>query len=231
MNRWPLHQSAILALLWAGSAQAADAVHPEVVELFQSQGCSTCPPADANVMALADRPDILTLSFAVTYWDQLGWKDTFASPVFTARQWDYAHGLGHSGVFTPQVVVNGRRDGVGTDAAQLRALLVAGDRGAGGPALVVRGGRVMVGAGKAPVGGADVWLTRYDPRIVMVPIQRGENAGRTLPHRNVVRALVRLGRWDGAAKAFALPPTSPGLLNAILVQAGRGGPILAAARG
>jgi hypothetical protein len=231
MNRWPLHLSAVLAMAWSGSAWTTDAVHPEVVELFQSQGCSSCPPADANVMALADRPDLLTLSFGVTYWDQLGWKDTFASPVFTARQWDYAHGLGHSGVFTPQVVVNGRRDGDGIDPAKLRALLGAGDRGAGGPTLVARGGKVIVGAGKAPAGGADVWLARYDPRIVMVPIQRGENAGRTLPHRDVVRALIRLGRWDGSAKAFALPPASPGLLNAVLVQAGRGGPILAATRG
>jgi hypothetical protein len=232
MNRLPMHLSAIFAMLWAGSAWAADAVHPEVVELFQSQGCSSCPPADANVMALADRPDILALSFGVTYWDQLGWKDTFASPVFTARQWDYAHGLGHSEVFTPQVVINGRRDGDGINPANLRALLSAGDRGAGGPTVVVRGDRVMIGAGAAPSGGADVWLARYDPRIVMVPIQRGENGGRTLPHRNVVHVLVRLGRWDGAATVFALPPAAgPGLLNAVLVQAGRGGTILAATRG
>src|SRR5580693_943584 len=100
-------------LMPTGAARAADLAHPVVVELFQSQGCSSCPPANANVMAIADRPDVLALSFGVTYWDSLGWKDTFASPKFTARQWDYAHGLGHSNVFTPQVVINGRRDGVG----------------------------------------------------------------------------------------------------------------------
>ncbi|HWA61493.1 MAG TPA: DUF1223 domain-containing protein, partial [Caulobacteraceae bacterium] len=101
------------ALAAAGAASAADAAHPVVVELFQSQGCSSCPPANANLMSIADRPDVLALSFGVTYWDQLGWKDTFASPQFTARQWDYARALRHDNVFTPQVVVNGRRDGVG----------------------------------------------------------------------------------------------------------------------
>ncbi|MGH7022910.1 MAG: DUF1223 domain-containing protein [Caulobacteraceae bacterium] len=229
----PAHAIALaLAALVAGaSARAADAVHPEVVELFQAQGCSSCPPANANLMAVAGRPDILALSFGVTYWDQLGWKDTFAQPAFTARQWDYAHGLKHSDVFTPQVVVNGRRDGVGADPREFKGLIAAGDRGAGGPAVALRAGRAIVGAGAAPAGGADVWLVRYDPRIVMVPIQRGENAGRTLPHRDVVRQLTRLGRWDGHAAAFVLPAGAPGLVNAILVQATRGGPILAATRG
>ena len=86
-----------------------------VVELFQSQGCSSCPPANANVMALSDRPDLLTLSFGVTYWDQLGWKDTFASPRYTERQWDYAHAFHRRQVFTPEVVVNGHADVVGQD--------------------------------------------------------------------------------------------------------------------
>src|SRR5580698_2329765 len=99
--------------VWASAAGAADAAHPTVVELFQSQGCSSCPPANANVMALSDRPDVLALSFQVTYWDNLGWKDTFGSPRYTARQWDYARALRHDNVWTPQVVVNGRADVVG----------------------------------------------------------------------------------------------------------------------
>jgi hypothetical protein len=213
----------------AGAALAADPAHPVVVELFQSQGCSSCPPANANVMAIADRPDVLALSFGVTYWDSLGWKDTFASPRFTARQWDYAHGLGHANVFTPQVVVNGRRDGVGVDRNELRTLIAAGDRGDGGPALTVHGGTLVVSS--APRRVADVWLVRYDPRIVQVPIGRGENNGRTLPHKNVVRELTRLGRWTGAAETLALPPHGdPSLRTAILVQSPGGGPILAAAR-
>jgi hypothetical protein len=90
-----------------------------VVEIFQSQGCSSCPPANANVMALSGRPDILTLSFGVTYWDHLGWKDTFAKPQYTERQWDYARAFHRDQVFTPEVVVNGRADVVGQNREEL----------------------------------------------------------------------------------------------------------------
>ena len=218
------------AIFVAASALAADAAHPVVVELFQSQGCSSCPPANANVSALADRPDVLALSFGVTYWDSLGWKDTFATPQYTARQWDYAHGFHHDNVFTPQVVINGRRDGVGVDKAELRRLLIAGDRGDGGPAVAIRAGAVTVGAAPAR-GSADVWLVRYDPRIVEVPIKRGENGGRTLPHKDIVRQLTRLGRWSGSAATYALPKAAdPILRTAILVQYPGGGAIVAAAR-
>ena len=91
----------LLAAALAAFGTPANAAPLTVVELFQSQGCSSCPPANANVMALADRPDLLTLSFGVTYWDQLGWKDTFASPRYTERQWDYAHAFHRTQVFTP----------------------------------------------------------------------------------------------------------------------------------
>ncbi len=220
-----------LAVLMAGPALAADPAHPTVVELFQSQGCSSCPPANANVSAIATRPDILALSFSVTYWDQLGWKDTFATPAYTARQWDYAHGLHHDNVFTPQVVINGRRDGVGADPGELRGLIAAGDRGDGGPAVTINAASVAIGAGSAPKGGADVWLVRYDPRIIEVPIKRGENGGRTLPHRNIVRQLTHLGRWTGQPQSLALPhDPDPALRTAVLVQSPGGGPILAAAR-
>jgi len=214
------------------SAVAADREHPTVIELFQSQGCSSCPPANANVMALADRPDILSLSFGVTYWDYLGWRDTFAKPQFTDRQRAYARALGHDNVFTPQVVINGRIDGVGVDPRELDGLVRRGDRGAGGPSVTVRDGAVSIGAGPAPAQGADVYLVRYDPRIEQVAIRAGENGGRTLPHRNVVRALTRLGRWDGAALRLTLPTaTDRSLSTAILVQTSGAGPILAAARG
>ena len=226
--------AAAASLLAAGAlssqALAADAAHPTVVELFQSQGCSSCPPANANVIALSARPDILALSFQVTYWDQLGWKDTFGSPQNTARQWDYARGLKHDNVWTPQVVVNGRTDVVGVRKGEIEQAIVRVDRGASGPAVTVSGGRVTI-AGAAPPRPAGVWLVRYDPNIVQVPIRRGENGGLTLPHKNVVRSLTRLGDWSGAAKSYALPPPDvSGLKRAILVQAGPGGPILAAAR-
>jgi hypothetical protein len=220
------------ALALATPAGAADRAHPTVVELFQSQGCSSCPPANANVMALADRGDLLTLSFGVDYWDDLGWKDTFAQPRFTQRQRAYAVSLRHDNVFTPQVVINGRVDGVGADPRELTHLIQAGDRGEGGPSVTLRPGVVEVGAGAAPSVGADIVLVRYDPRIVQVAIRRGENGGKTLPHRNVVRELVRLGRWSGAATRLALPPASdPALATAILIQTSGAGPILAAGRG
>lgn len=210
-------------------ALAADSSHPTVVELFQSQGCSSCPPANANAMALSDRPDLLVLSFGVTYWDQLGWKDTFASPRFTQRQWDYAHALHHTQVWTPQVVVNGRADVVGVRRGELEALIRREDRGGSGPAITVDGDQVRVGAGVAHHGAA-VLLVRYDPNIVQVPIQRGENGGKTLPHKNIVKDLIRLGAWSGAAQTFRLPEGARGLKSALLVQDGPGGPIVAAAR-
>jgi hypothetical protein len=199
-----------------------------VVELFQSQGCSDCPPANANLMALNDRPDLLTLSFGVTYWDQLGWKDTFASPRYTERQWDYAHAFHRSEVFTPEIVVNGRADVVGRDRSELEAL-IRRQANISGPEIRIDNGSVTVNAG-AP-GEAQVWLVRFDPRIEQVPIARGENGGLTLPHRNVVKELVKLGDWTGKSASYPIPRASqPGLREAILVQAGSGGAILSAAR-
>src|SRR5437868_8543772 len=100
----------------------ASAERPVVVEEFQSQGCSSCPPANANVNALAERPEVLALSYAVTYWDQLGWKDTFDQPAFTQRQWDYAHRAERPNVATPQVIVNGGPAITGGDLGELERL-------------------------------------------------------------------------------------------------------------
>ena len=225
---------AVAAAAAPGMAMAADRAHPVVVELFQSQGCSSCPPANANVLALSDRPDVLALSFQVTYWDKLGWKDTFASPQYTDRQWEYARGFKHAQVYTPQVVINGRSDLVGARKGEIEQAIARADRGASGPSVDISGDRVTVQGGRAANSAqgrpADVWLVRFDPNVVQVPIRAGENGGRTLPHKNVVRELVRLGDWDGASRSFALPAARPGLATAILVQDGRGGPILAAAR-
>jgi hypothetical protein len=223
----------LVALLAAGVGLAPVATaqaQPVVVELFQSQGCSSCPPADLNLNAIADRPDVLALSFAVTYWDDLGWKDTFASPQFTARQFAYERFMRHSNVATPQIVINGRSDLVGIDRRELDAAIRTAGQPSGA-ALEVRGGSVSIAAGAAPARGADIWLVRYDPRVQWVAIRRGENGGKTLPHRDIVRQVVRLGGWFGAARSFALPGGGgPGLKTAILVQTADGGPILAAAK-
>jgi hypothetical protein len=201
-----------------------------VVELYQSQGCSSCPPAIANVNMLADRPDILALTFAVTYWDQLGWKDTFAKPAYTARQYDYAHGLHHANVYTPQTVIDGRADQTGTDRAALLAAIAK-------PAqkqpvtLSLSQDAVAIGASSAFHGTADIWLVRYDPRSLNVAIGAGENSGVTIAHRNVVRDLAHLGTWSGEARRYAIPAGGdPAWRAAILVQAKGGGPILAAAK-
>jgi hypothetical protein len=225
-------RNAAIALLAAtlGLAPMTASAQPVVVELFQSQGCSSCPPAEANLNAIADQPDVLALSFAVTYWDNLGWKDTFASPQFTARQFAYSRGL-RSVVATPQVVVNGRRSLVGNDRRELDAAIHAAGEPAGA-SLTVTGGAVSVAAGSAPARGADVWLVRYDPRVQWVAIRRGENGGKTLPHRDIVRQFVRLGGWFGAARSFPLPRGggAQGLKTAVLVHTTDGGPILAAAK-
>jgi len=211
-------------------ASNADAAHPAVVELYQSQGCSSCPPADANVNAIAGRPDILALSFAVTYWDQLGWKDSFGQPAFTARQWDYARAGGRGEVATPQVVINGRGTVVGYDAAQLAAAIRANARGSEGPSIALAGTKVVIGKAAAAKP-ATVWLVRYDPRTLSVSIRAGENGGKTLPHRNIVRSLDALGSWTGAPMTFAVPAAAdPAYRSAILVQEGKGGRIIAASR-
>jgi hypothetical protein len=231
MTRLSLLIAAAAPLLISLPAAAQPARAPVVVELFQSQGCSSCPPANAYVNSIADRPDVLALSFAVTYWDDLGWKDIFASPAYTDRQWAYAHAIGRGQVFTPEVVVNGRHDVVGSDRGALERALRDGSADQPATAVAVSGGRVTVSAGKSAAP-ADVWLVRYDPRVVQVAIKRGENGGRTLPHKNIVRQLVRLGSWTGTEASFTLPaPSLPGLNTAVLVQQARGGPIIAAARG
>jgi hypothetical protein len=221
---------ALAALLALAAGPTLAAPQLSVVELFTSQGCSSCPPANDNVRALSDRPDILALSFGVTYWDQLGWKDSFAQPTFTARQYAYAKSLRHSGPFTPQVVVDGRADVVGAQKGEIEAL-AARTRLAGGPSIALGPKDVILSAAAAPAKPADVWLVRYDPRVVQVPVRAGENEGRTLPHKNVVKSLTRLGAWSGGAETFALPAATPGLLTAILVQTPQAGPILAAAKG
>jgi hypothetical protein len=217
-----------LALALATQARAQPLT---VVELFTSQGCSSCPPANANLAVLARRPDVLALSFGVTYWDNLGWKDTFASSAYTTRQRDYAHGLRHDNVWTPQMVVNGRLDVVGTNIGEIDAAARRARPLAPQPALTLSASAVSLGAAPHKGAPAQVWLVRYDPNTVQVPVRRGENTGKTLPHTNIVRELTKLGVFDGRAETLRLPAaTNPSLRTAILVQAGPGGPILAAAK-
>lgn len=211
----------------AASPAGGDHDHLAVVELFQSQGCSSCPPAIANVNAIANRPNVLALTFSVTYWDRLGWTDTFAKPAFTERQWDYARARGSAGVFTPQIVVDGRASIVGARRAQLEQALAETSATIARPSISQRAGDVEVAAGRTSRP-ASVWLVDFDPHARAVPIGAGENSGRTIVHRNVVTDLTLLGSWTGGAARFALPPARSGIRRAVLVQLDRAGPIISA---
>lgn len=221
--------ASLFAMAASMPGNVARAGPPTVVELFQSQGCSSCPPANENILTLTDDPGLLVLSFGVTYWDRLGWKDTFASHENTQRQYDYANGgLKRRNVATPQVVINGHVDIVGNDRGEL-ARAISGAKYSAAPALKLTGATLSIASAAGPSGGVDVWLVRYDPATVQVPIKAGENGGRTLPHRNVVHELIRLGGWNGKATSFELPPaTNPAYRTAILVQGASGGPIITA---
>ncbi|NLS18632.1 DUF1223 domain-containing protein [Rhizobium sp. P40RR-XXII] len=220
--------SILMSLLTAVAATpvAAADLQPKVVELFTSQGCSSCPPANANLIKMSNRKDVLALSFSVTYWDYLGWKDTYGKPEFTERQVTYEPALKQTGPFTPQMVVNGASTVVGNDLSEVEKLL-AQAAPLKGPALAFSGDHIEIGAG-AEHANADVWLVRYDPQVEAVPIARGENGGATLQHTHVVRRLDRLGTWDGSKTSFSLPNKVAGLKTAVLVQRPEGGPILSA---
>jgi len=226
MRRAPLTILAALAL----PAQAAEPTRPVVVELFTSEGCSSCPPAEALLTELAHhRADLLPLAFHVTYWNNLGWEDRYSLPAATERQRDYAHTRGSGDVFTPELVVDGTASVIGSDRhAAEAALRRAAAQQAPSPALrVSRDGdaiRVEIGAGS---GDATVLLVGFDPQHV-TPIGRGENRGRTLLESNVVRSLTPLGHWSGTALALAAPVPA-GAAFAVLLQAANGS-ILGAAR-
>jgi len=212
---------------------------PTVIELFQSQGCSSCPPTNSQILSLLSRedPNLIVLTYDVTYWDHLGWPDTFGDPRWNARQWDYARAMNSSRVYTPQVIVNGVSEGVGNGKASLEKIVRKGQEGSAINTTVemelVEGGLLVrgeVGAGRET---ARVLIVRYDPKMSEVVIGRGENGGRTLPHQNVVRDVEVLGPWDGGSKVFAMAHEEEwdeGLLRVLLVQEGLGGRILGAAR-
>jgi hypothetical protein len=199
-----------------------------VIELYTSQGCSSCPPANDNLAALAGRSDILALSFGVTYWDYLGWRDSFALSANNDRQIDYVRAMRQHAPYTPQMVINGRADTTGIRRDDIFRVARAAPIVQGGPTLNVSGTSIMFGA-TAPSQAATIWMVRYDPRTIQVPIKRGENNGKTLPHTNVVREFVRVGTYQGVAMRVTLPESAnANLKTAILVQRGAGGPIISA---
>jgi hypothetical protein len=184
-------------------AQAGE--RPIVVELFTSEGCSSCPPADALLAELAGRPDVLALSFHVDYWDRLGWKDPYSSRAATDRQNRYATLLALPSIYTPQIVVDGRWQAVGSDRAEVeRALEVAGrDRPEVPVTLALDHGQAQVALGPGSDGvAASVLLIGFDRRHVTA-VKRGENSGRTLAHVDVVRGVEEIARLS--ADEIAVP--------------------------
>jgi hypothetical protein len=210
----------------AAPAKAATPAAPVLVELYQSEGCSSCPPAEAYLNGIAGRANVIPLAFEVTYWDYLGWKDKFASPAYTQRQRDFAARSASHEVATPQFWINGRESVTGANPRAVEAAIAAARPAAPVPSVGIDG--VTIAHGAAPARPADVWLVRYDPRTIDVPIRVGENGGRTLPHKNLVRELTRLGAWNGRALHFAYAPATGGLRNAVFLQDGRGGAVLSA---
>ncbi len=211
-----------------------------VIELYTSQGCSACPPADALLKHYADMPDTVALSFPVDYWDYLGWKDTLATPRNSERQRAYAKARADGAVYTPQVVINGVAHVNGASPKEIDSALEAG-----WPKLVAnqipvrfwnQGSTIVIQTGggrkSSPHTEATVWLAIIKKSAeVMIP--RGENAGKTITYTNVVKELAPVGMWSGKPMQIRLSrnaiirPESEAC--AILVQAGDGGPIIGAA--
>ncbi len=217
----------------AAAGAAGTSARPVVVELFTAQGCAVCLDTNQMVDDLAGRKNVIALTYSVDYLDYLGWQDTFAKPEFTSRQRAYQQRMKLREISTPQVVVNGREEAPGVEADKVRELVGGGGVGRTGPTvrLLWRGSHVRIEAGRVPAGGAEVWLVRYDPTEQEVRVRTGENRGKTVSHRNVVRELKRLGRWTGKMRTYDLPaPTAPGLKTVVMVQGANGGPILSLAR-
>lgn len=215
--------------------------HRTVLELYTSQGCSSCPAADALLRQYAHRPDILALTLPVDYWDYLGWKDTLADRKFSDRQRAYAKSLGHGTIFTPQVIIDGRTDAVGSNRADIDKAVEQAERAAAkvqvpieirpdsGFLIIKAAGHPQAASAEKP---ATLWLVTLSKHIE-VPIQRGENRGRTGIYTNVVREIRSLGTWDGSPMTIRVAdpkqehPDVQGC--AVLLQRHTTGPILGAA--
>jgi hypothetical protein len=201
----------IAAALIFAAGPSRSAEPRAVIELFTSQGCSSCPAADKLLSELRNDPSLITLSLPIDYWDYLGWKDTLAIPGHTARQKAYSHARGDREVYTPQVVVNGVAQALGSDRAEIEKAVAQSHRATASLSVpihvTVADERVTVTLAKAGSTGdaaGEVWLCPLS-RSVPVGIGRGENRGRTITYTNVVRRWVKLGAWSGNDETFTVP--------------------------
>ena len=247
MRRLPTYAftfAVLAAGLLAGSSPAvtgpSGTAPAAVVELFTSQGCSSCPPADALLGRLSKQPGIIALSFAIDYWDYLGWRDTLGSAANSERQRDYARTRGDGRVYTPQVVVDGVMHVNGADEAAILRAIKGADKRLADVRVPVRmeakGDVLVIDVGAAPPGSdkreAAIWLA-VAGEVAKVSIKRGENRGRDLSYHHPVRELMPVGMWTGEPMTIRLPlndlKTMGGDCLAALLQEGRTGPILGAA--
>jgi hypothetical protein len=220
----------------AGPASDRNAKRPVVVELYTSQGCSSCPPADALLGQLSARKDVLAISLPVTYWDMLGWRDTLASEANTQRQKEYAKQLGRGGIYTPQMIIDGASDVIGSREQTVQAAIAARASDMQNVAVQVGGDKqqVHISVGPGTVHGgreATIWMLEILPQAT-VRIGDGENGGHTVTYHNVVRGIRSVGTWKGEPVTLNLPrsetaPPHRGI--AVLVQQGGYGRVLGAA--
>lgn len=234
--------AALLAAVTAGgmSAAAVPAAAqeaPVVVELYTSQGCNSCPPADAYFAELVRQPGIIALSFHVDYWNYLGWHDTFSSKKATYRQKTYAMGLRQSGVYTPQMVIGGKTGVVGSDRRAVEAAMREARRAPMPVAVLLEklGGnrlKVTIAAATGAAEGAEIWAFLFDKRQ-STKILHGENEGKTFVYHHVVRDFRRIGLYTGAKTEFPLPVLGEKGEKrsgaAVIVQPAKGGTIIGAA--
>jgi hypothetical protein len=240
ISRWSgtLGVCAIIAIV-----RPAHAADPRaVVELFTSQGCSSCPPADKIIGEFARDPSVIALSMPIDYWDYLGWKDTLADARFSARQKAYSHARGDRDVYTPQAIVNGSAPVIGSDRAGIEDAISNTRKTASVmsiPVSISISGKqidVSVAASKAPTAAhGEVWICSVS-KAVPISIGRGENSGREITYHNVVRNLLKVGDWNGSSGSWSVPLeniSSEGVDAAVVyVQDGshdRPGPMLGAA--
>jgi hypothetical protein len=230
-----------MLLVTTSAAGTADKIqplttdNPVVVELYTSQGCSSCPPADSYLGDLAKRRDILALALHVDYWDYIGWKDQFASPDATQRQRAYVREMRQRMVYTPQMIIDGVAESVGSDRGKVEKLITEARARAKLPIAFWRdeAGKdwVEVGDGAKPEGGeATVYIALYDGKHE-TPVQRGENAGSTLTEFNIVREWRPIGKWDGHKVRYPIvidDQDEDYEACAVIVQQGEVGPILGA---
>ena len=214
----------------AGSQEQSPAKRSTVVELFTSQGCSSCPPADELLGDLASRPDIIALGFHVDYWDSLGWRDRYSMAEATRRQRDYVEALRLSSAFTPQIVIDGRESFVGSDRRRIEAALSRPSGSMPIEVSIANGEMVVSLSERNDHQRYDVEMAAYLARAT-TPIGRGENSGRTLTEFDIVRQFRRLGVWEGESTTFRIRlDTFPSDADraAVLIQQGGQGQIVGA---